>query len=223
MSFWVGGAVLVGAVGSAVIGEKSAGKAAGAAKAGTDATVGENQRQFDLVRSDTANLRGLSDQSVGMLSKLNAGDSSAFHQDPGYQFALEQGQRSIDNSAAARGGLLSGGAVKAGARFATGLADQQYGSFYDRLLQSAGLGNTGIGASASAGASAAGNIGAAYTNGAAMRGSAYLQGGQAVNGAVQGGVSNLLLSRYLGTSGGGGAGIQAGNGGYGIPTYGYPA
>lgn len=42
---------------------------------------------------------------------------------PGYQFALEQGQKAIDNSLAARGGILSGRALKEGARFATGLAD----------------------------------------------------------------------------------------------------
>jgi len=58
---------------------------------------------------------------------------------PGYKFALEEGKRAIEASAAARGGLLSGGAVKAAIRYATGTADQTYmnqakvfGENYDR-------------------------------------------------------------------------------------------
>ncbi len=47
-------------------------------------------------------------------------------QTPGYQFALDQGNRAIQASSAARGGLLSGASVKAAQRFATGLADNTY-------------------------------------------------------------------------------------------------
>lgn len=47
-------------------------------------------------------------------------------QTPGYQFVLDQGTRALNNSAAARGGLMSGRAVKEGIKFATGLADNTY-------------------------------------------------------------------------------------------------
>lgn len=47
-------------------------------------------------------------------------------QTPGYQFALDQGNRAIQASSAARGGLLSGASIKAAQRFATGLADNTY-------------------------------------------------------------------------------------------------
>lgn len=47
-------------------------------------------------------------------------------QTPGYQFALDQGNRAIQASSAARGGLLSGASIKAAQRFAAGLADNTY-------------------------------------------------------------------------------------------------
>lgn len=45
--------------------------------------------------------------------------------DPGIQFAQEQAQKSLETSAAARGGLLGGRAVKEGQRTAANLAGQQ--------------------------------------------------------------------------------------------------
>ncbi len=52
-----------------------------------------------------------------------------FRNSPGYQFQLEQGQRAIDGSAAARGNLFSGATLKAQQQFGQGLADQSYQSF----------------------------------------------------------------------------------------------
>jgi hypothetical protein len=146
-------------------------------------------------------------------------DMSAFFESPDYQFNLQEGQKAVDRSLVSRGRALSGQGVKEGERYASGLASREYGSFMDRLLQQAGLGSTGIGASAAAGANAASNIGQAYQNAGAARGSAYMIGGQGVNNAIQGGVSNLLLMRYLQTPGaaGNGAGMQANNWTYGKP------
>ncbi|MGH9663952.1 MAG: hypothetical protein ACRD9L_05985, partial [Bryobacteraceae bacterium] len=55
-----------------------------------------------------------------------------FRQDPGYQFALDQGKQAIERSAAAKGGSLSGGALKSLDQYTTGLADQQYNEAYQR-------------------------------------------------------------------------------------------
>lgn len=55
-----------------------------------------------------------------------------FQVDPGYQFALEQGQQAIQRSAAAKGGLVSGGALKDLSAYTTGMASQQYGTAYAR-------------------------------------------------------------------------------------------
>ena len=54
--------------------------------------------------------------------------------DPGYQFRLAQGQQALERSAAARGGLLSGGLARNLADYSQGLASQEYGQVYNRAL-----------------------------------------------------------------------------------------
>lgn len=58
---------------------------------------------------------------------------AAFTTGPGYQFNLDQQLKATENSAAARGGALSGNALSALQDRATGLASQEYGSYLDRL------------------------------------------------------------------------------------------
>jgi hypothetical protein len=54
--------------------------------------------------------------------------------DPGYQFRLEQGMKALNAQSAAKGGLMSGGALKAAQRYGQGLASQEYGAAYNRAL-----------------------------------------------------------------------------------------
>lgn len=58
--------------------------------------------------------------------------------DPGYQFRLQQGQQALQNSAAARGGLLSGGTAKALADYNQNAASGEYGNVYNRALNTYG-------------------------------------------------------------------------------------
>jgi hypothetical protein len=53
---------------------------------------------------------------------------------PGYQFGLDQGLKGVSNSAAARGGLLTGGAVKAADRYANDYATTKYGELANQKL-----------------------------------------------------------------------------------------
>lgn len=53
---------------------------------------------------------------------------------PGYQFTLQQGELALQNSAAARGGALSGGTAKDITRYAEGLADTTYSDVFQRAL-----------------------------------------------------------------------------------------
>lgn len=130
-------------------------------------------------------------------------DSSVFFESPDYQFNLEQGQQAIDRSLAARGKALSGQGVKEGARFASGLASREFGSFFDRLATLAGIGNTGAAQSAAAGSTSASQIGgAALTNGATQA-NARMSAAAGVNSAAQGGISNFLLMRMLQNKGAG--------------------
>lgn len=52
--------------------------------------------------------------------------------DPGFQFAMEQGQQGLERSAAARGTLLTGGTLKDLANYTTGAALQGYGDAWNR-------------------------------------------------------------------------------------------
>lgn len=60
--------------------------------------------------------------------------------DPGYRFRLAQGMDTVQNSAAARGGLLSGNTLKALSDYGQNTASNEYMNAFNRL---AGLSNTG--------------------------------------------------------------------------------
>jgi hypothetical protein len=98
--------------------------------------------------------------------------------DPAYQFDLSQGQDAIQKSAAAQGGLVSGGALKDLDTFSQGYASNQYqqsyanslaqyqqaynqfetqqGNQFNRLASTAGLGQNAVTQTATSGASASG-------------------------------------------------------------------
>ncbi len=83
-------------------------------------------------------------------------------------------------------------------RYGQGLASREYSSYVDRLLQQAGIGATGIGASAAAGANSAGNITGIQQNAGNARASIYQNGAANIADAYNGARENNLLRRYMG-------------------------
>lgn len=73
--------------------------------------------------------------SSGWNSTFTAPTAEQARETPGYQFTLDQGMNALQNSAAARGGLLSTGTAKNLAGYTTGLADTTYNDVYNRSLQ----------------------------------------------------------------------------------------
>jgi len=61
-------------------------------------------------------------------------------QTPGYQFTAQQGSKSILEGAAAAGGAISGGTLKALDTYNTGLADSTYNDVFNRSLATYGTG-----------------------------------------------------------------------------------
>lgn len=53
---------------------------------------------------------------------------------PGEQFQLQQGENAVQNSAAAKGGLVSGNAATALNNYAQGVAQQDYGNVYNQAF-----------------------------------------------------------------------------------------
>jgi len=129
-----------------------------------------------------------------------------FRVSPGYQFSFDQGQQAVENSAAARGGVHSGATMKALDRFGTGLANQEYGDYYNRLAAEAGIGQTAV-AQGNAAAQNYGNSAAQLAqNTGAARASAYGQAGQAMSNAyggvasaINGGIGNYLYMSQMGS------------------------
>lgn len=144
--------------------------------------------------------------------------------DPGYAFRLAQGQQAMDRSAAAAGGLQSGAALKAAARYGQDMGSQEYGNawnrfqadqtnkynrhntsqdnIFNRLSGLAGTGQKTANALGNAGANMASNVGNIGMSNAANQGNAAIARGNA-NASMYGGVGNAL-AYGLGSSGGGG-------------------
>lgn len=216
-----------------VLGSNAAGKAASAqAQAAQQAQLLEQQNanralglESGAQQQSQANLSPYVQSGQMALSRLNAMQpfsaptAEQAAQTPGYQFQLQQGLKALQNSAAARGGLLSGGTSKAINDYAQGQAASNYGNTYNRALQTyqtnfgnqyslagQGLGaatnlsslgqqnaNAGAGIlenSANAQASALQNAGAARASGYAAQGNIL---GNAIGGAgnLVGGLMNL--------------------------------
>jgi len=59
-------------------------------------------------------------------------EAFAANQDPGYGFRMKEGLKAIDANAAARGGLISGAALKAAGRYGQDMASQEYSNAFNR-------------------------------------------------------------------------------------------
>lgn len=147
-------------------------------------------------------------------------------QTPGYQFQLQQGQQALENSAAARGGLLTGGTAKGIEQYAQGLASTNYQqayqsalteyqtayntfqgnqtNLYNRLAGVAGSGQTAATTLGQEGQAAASNVGNISLTAGAQQGQALMNAGTAtasgyagIANALQGGISGVQGSLTL--------------------------
>jgi hypothetical protein len=125
--------------------------------------------------------------------RFGAGDYQA---DPGYAFRLAEGQKALDRQAAARGGLISGSALKAAQRYGQDMGSQEFGNAYNRALTGynanvarSDTGYNRLAAMAGLGQTAGTQIGTAGQNYATNVGNLTGQAGQAI-GAGQIGAGN---------------------------------
>lgn len=187
------GAGVIGGVATAI-------GASSAASAQKKAALSAQQTQKDMFNQaagyDQPFIQG-GQQAYGTLNDLlGVGGNSATMQStleglPGYTFTRDQGLKSVQNSYAARGLADSGGAEKGAATFATGLANNTWGTYADRLANSAGIG-------AGAAESLSGN---AVTTGQGIAGSQIGAGNAAAGaatatGAAVGNAVNPLAQYY---------------------------
>lgn len=89
-------------------------------------STAELQRQFGLA-GDAA--------SAGYGNLLRNFSTADFQADPGYAFRLSEGLKGMDRQAAARGGMISGAALKAATRYGQDMGSQEYTNAYNRYNQ----------------------------------------------------------------------------------------
>lgn len=223
MTFWVAGAVVV----SSAIGANSSRKAASAQAAAADNAAELQNQQYQQTRADQAPWRAAGEQALNKLIPLTDYTKfgmDQFQQDPGYAFRLSEGQKALDRSAAARGGLISGGALKAATRFGQDMGSQEYQNAFNRYqtersaqlnpLQSlAGLGQSATNQVTAAGQNYANNAGNAMMSGAAANAAGMVGQANAFNNGLSTYMnynqSNNLLSALQN------------RGSYGAPNYGW--
>jgi hypothetical protein len=225
MSGWVAGAIAV----SSLVGASTA-KSAAKTQAGAADRAAELQRsQFEQTREDQAPWRAAGVNALAEMQRTAGNVPGAFkfgnyefNADPGYGFRLSEGQKALDRQAAARGGLISGGALKAATRFGQDMGSQEYQSAYNRALTGyntdvarenqlynrqaglAGIGQTSTNLVGQAGQNYATNAGNMITGGAAANAAGQVGAANAFTGGVgqyinysQNQAQNSLLQQAL--------------------------
>ena len=219
---WVASAVAA----SAAVGLYSANKASSTQANAANQAAQISQQQYEQTRQDQMPWMQAGGRA---LTKLEAASDytpfgmSQFTQDPGYAFRMKQGMNALNNQAAARGGLISGNALKAAQAYGQEMGSQEYQNAFNRYqterqatlspyMTLAGYGQNANALTAQTGAANAANVGNYMTGGAAANAAGMVGGANAITSGLgtylnynQG---NSLLSALRG--GGGGSPYLAG-------------
>jgi hypothetical protein len=232
MALSTAAAILAGSAISAGVGAYSASKAGEAQKSAADTSAAVQretfQKQTELqepfrqgglaAQNRLLTLLGLAPEGVEGINvdKTSPDFGSAaksfsmadFQADPGYAFRMSEGMKALDRSAAARGGLISGAALKGASRFGQDLASSEYTNAFNRYqteraarlnpLQSImGAGQS----SANTLTNAAGNMGQGVAQAAIAGGNAqasqYMNTGNVLTNALNQGVNMYAQMPYL--------------------------
>ena len=162
---------------------KGAKDASAAQIAAAQAGIAEQRRQFDLSRADQ-----MPWMQAGTAALARLQDPAAFTQSPGYQFVRDEGNRDLNNSFAARGGALSGNALRGITQYNQNLASQEYNNWFNQQGSLAGLGQTTAQSLGALGQSNANSI----SNLLGQQGNARASGIEGQTNALTGGIADFL-------------------------------
>jgi hypothetical protein len=181
MPWFLANALPLAIGGSALLGASASRSAASTQADAANRAADLQNQQFQQTREDLAPYRAAGVSALGKLEGMadyTPFSMDTFSKDPGYGFRLAEGQKALDRQAAARGGLISGGALKAAQRFGQEMGSQEYSNAFNRYqieraaklgpYQSlAGVGQTTANQLGQFGAANAANVGNLMTGGAA--------------------------------------------------------
>lgn len=176
MAWVVGGAI----VASSLLGASAAGKAADTQAQAAADSAAVQERMFNKQVELQAPWREAGINALGKLGTGFTGDVN-LNEDPGYAFRLAEGQKALDRQAAARGGLISGAALKAATRYGQDMGSQEYQNAFNRALTRynttaalAGIGQSATNNLSGAAGSLGSQLGQDYTNAGNARASGYV-------------------------------------------------
>jgi Sec-independent protein translocase protein TatA len=224
--------------------------AAATTAAATDQATQLQREMYQQTREDQAPYRAAGTNALAEMQRTAGNVPGAFkfgmgefNADPGYGFRLAEGQKALDRSAAARGGLISGGALKAATRYGQDMGSQEYQNAFNRALTGyntgvasenqlynrqaamAGIGQTAANFTNAAGQNYGTNVGNALVNQGANAGNARMAGASAYGSALSGIGSAYgrnpvsFSSLYGGNTSSGSAGNPLAVGEYADPGY----
>ena len=124
-------------------------------------------------------------------------------QDPSYQWRLQQGMEGLEGSAAARGGLLSGGLARKLTRYGQDYASTEYNNAWNRIASIAQIGQTGTSLANASNPSMIANAGSAYGQQAFYGASQYGASADSI-GKIGDILGDLPWDDWLSNRGGGG-------------------
>jgi hypothetical protein len=185
-------------VGSALIGSSASSKAASAQSQAADQSNALQAQQFERQTQLQAPFREAGLRALGKLegaSEYKPFGMQQFQADPGYAFRLSEGQKALERSAAARGGLLSGAAMKGAQRYGQEMGSQEYMNAFNRyqteqqsrlnpLQTLTGVGQTSANQLGAAGQQYASGASEAIGAGAQARASGYMGQANAIGGGL---------------------------------------
>ena len=200
-------------LGSAALGAVASRSAAKTQAGAADRAADVQRSQFEQTREDQAPYRQAGYNALAELQRTAGNVPAAFKfgdyefkADPSYGFRLAEGQKALERQAAARGGLISGGALKAATRFGQEMGSLEFGNAYNRALTSygtdvarenqlynrqaalAGIGQTATNLVGTAGQNYATNVGNLMTG----AGAATAAGQVGMSNALTGGLGTYL-------------------------------
>lgn len=185
---------IVGGIADTLIGGNASNNAAKDQQTAANVAAQATDAQYQQTRQDAMPWLKAGGGAVTRLSDLvgTSGNTGAegfgsltkpftmadFVEDPGYQFALSEGQKALERSASAKGKTFSGETGKALTRFGQGTAAQEYDTvqnrwrnqqtdIYNRLAGLSGTGQTSATNLGTAGANTTNNANDALLSGAA--------------------------------------------------------
>ncbi len=122
-----------------------------AAQAQIDAASQANQLAYGIYQQNRADQLPWMQAGAGALKQLTAGTAPggeftkdfnyapfSYTADPGYAFRIAEGNKALNASAAARGGLISGNALKAAQDYGQAAGSQEYQNSFNRYLSNYG-------------------------------------------------------------------------------------